>query len=191
MVNKTEHNIENLIKQQVKQQVIDEGGSSNISQCAKVMLASANFGKANPDDLVNAGIAAEFFFQALHRHYSKGKGKGTDVIMGDYFGAVAIVFSNKIEDSEILKTFCKAIQEATKDKDDEYKEAGRLAKIYGASAWVGAYLAGLTGDALSDFRLMGEKTGLRILRAIDLEGYKQALVKFSKSNDFIKNVGLN
>lgn len=147
----------------IKQKVVSEGGSAQISSCPRVLLAAAAFGRVKKEALLNASFAAEFFYQALFSHYWLGQGKGQYVILGDYFGSTAITYAVKLKDQTILNTFCQAIQEATKNEDNEHKAAGRLAKIYGASAFVGAYLAGLRGEFLEDHRQVGEETGLRLL----------------------------
>lgn len=147
----------------IKQRVMLKGGPIQISSCPKVLLAAANFGKAGKEKLVNAAIAAECFYQALHSHYWPGKGKDLDVILGDYYGSIAVAHASKLKDTVVLSTFCQAIQEATKDEDDNNKAAGRLAKICGASAVVGAYLAGLRGDVLDDLFKQGEQQGLEML----------------------------
>jgi hypothetical protein len=147
----------------ISQTVRAEDGPKRISGCAQVLLEAASFGKPKEKDLINAGVAAEFFYQAIYSHYWPGKGVGADIIMGDYYGSLAIVCAGKTKDSVVLEAFCCAIQEATKSEDDKNKAAGRLAKIYGASAYVGAYLAGLSGKDLDDTYKEGEKKGLEIL----------------------------
>ncbi|KKL26330.1 hypothetical protein LCGC14_2396380, partial [marine sediment metagenome] len=56
--------------------------SEEASSCPLVLRAAAAFGKPEKDDLINAGVASEFFYKALHDHYWLGKGEGADVILG-------------------------------------------------------------------------------------------------------------
>ncbi len=167
--------------------VKDEG----VSRCPSVLGAAADFGKPEKKDLVNAGVAAEFFYKALYDHYWKGKGIGPDVILGDYYGSVAIIFAAKLEDRVVLEKFCKAIQDASNEEDGKYDSAGRLAKVYGASAYVGAYLAGLSGSVLDDFYDLGEKTGLKVLGALEAEEWKEMIGGISESADFVANLGIS
>lgn len=146
----------------VKDKITAEGGAGNQSSCPAVLLKNASFKKVEESRLVNAAVAAEFFYQALFKHYGQNQGVGADIIMGDYYGSIAIIYAAKLNDSQVLGVFCKAIQDATNDKDNEHRHAARLAKIYGASAWVGAYLAGVSENKLSDIYQQGEKEGLEI-----------------------------
>ncbi len=167
--------------------VKDEG----ISCCPAVLGAAAAFGKPKKKDLVNAGVAAEFFYKALYDHYWNGKGIGPDVILGDYYGSLAIIFAAKLEDRVVLEKFCKAIQDAANEEDGKYHNAGRLAKIFGASAYVGAYLAGLSGIVLDDFYDLGEKTGLKVLGALEADDWKEMISGISESADFVTNLGIS
>ena len=172
--------------------IIDNLGYPKISEeassCPLVLGAAAAFGKPEKDDLTNAGVASEFFYKALYDHYWVGKGEGADVILGDYYGSMAIIYASKIKDQRILEKFCKAIQDATDKEDGEYKSVGRLAKIYGASAYVGAYLAGLNGSVLDDFYELGEKTGLKLLGAVASDDWHEMISGIDSSNDFVSNL---
>jgi len=150
-----------LIKM-LKDKIAAEGGPKQISGCHGVLIEAASLGQAKEKDLLNASIAAEFFYSALHSHYWPGKGQGADIILGDYYGSIAIAYAAKFKDKTVLSVFCQAIQAATDAKDGKHKVAGRLAKIYGASAYVGAYLAGLNGTHLKESYEKGEKEGLQI-----------------------------
>jgi len=150
------------LTQKLKERIAAEGGPKRISDCAGIMLKAASAGQAKEKDLVSASVAGEFFYQALHSHYWPGKGQGADIILGDYYGSIAIAYAAKLKDQTVLRTFCRAIQAATETKDGKHKAAGRLAKIYGASAYVGAYLAGLNGRQQKESYEKGEKEGLQI-----------------------------
>ncbi len=160
MVNSTDE----LLKE-IKKKIAADGGL-NISDCPAVLLDAASCGEVKKSELINAACAAEFFYQALFKHYGQNQGVGADIIMGDYYGSVAIIYAAKLEDTQVLGIFCKAIQDATNDNDDDHKEAARLAKIYGASAYVGAYLAGVKGKELDVYYDKGEKEGLEVLSKI-------------------------
>ncbi len=162
--------------------------SEEASSCPLVLRAAAAFGKPDKDDLINAGVAAEFFYKALYDHYWLGKGKGADVILGDYYGSIAIIYAAKIKDQLVLEKFCGAIQNATNEEDGDYKSAGRLAKIYGASAYVGAYIAGVGGSVLDDFYELGEKTGLKLLGAVASDDWHEMIIGIDRGKDFVSNL---
>lgn len=131
-----------------------------------MLYQAALTGNPSLEDLINASVASEFFYAALFSHYWQKKGIGSDVIMGDYFGSIAIIYASKTNNQAVLSTFCEAIQDATSEEDDEYKEVSRLAKIYGASAYVGALLAGLDSQLLDKYYTQGEQSGLKLLSSL-------------------------